>query len=37
MCRIAGKFGGEKSSANWLFKAFAKRKFGKLIDQPIGY
>ena len=35
--RIAGKFGGGKVWRIDLFRAFGKRKFGKLIDQPIDY
>ena len=35
--RIAGKFGVEKVWRIDSFQAFGKRKFGKLIDQPIGY
>ena len=34
---IAGKFGGEKVWQIDSFRAFGKRKFGELIDQPIGY
>ena len=35
--RIAGKFGGEKVWRIASFRAFGERKFGELIDQPIGY
>ena len=35
--RIAGKFGGEKGWRLDSFRAFGERKFGELIDQPIGY
>ena len=35
--RIAGKFGREKVRQIDPFRAFGERKFGKLIDQPIGY
>ena len=34
---IAGKFGGEKVWRIDSFQAFGERKFGELIDQPIGY
>ena len=34
---IAGKFGGGKVSQIYSFRAFGKRKFGKLIDQPKGH
>ena len=34
---IAGKFGGEKVWQIDSFRAFGERKFGELIDQPIGY
>ena len=34
---IAGKFGGEKVWRIDSFRAFGKRKFGELIDQPIDY
>ena len=34
---IAGKSGGEKVWPFDSFRAFGKRKFGELIDQPIGY
>ena len=34
--RIVGKFGGEKFGELTL-RAFGKRKFGELIDQPIDY
>ena len=33
--RRAGKFGGGKVWRIVSFRAFGKRKFGKLIDQPI--
>ena len=33
---IAGKLGGGKFGELTL-RAFGERKFGKLIDQPIGY
>ena len=35
--RIAGKFGGGKVWRIDSFRAFGERKFGKLIDQRIGY
>ena len=35
--RIAGKFGGEKVRRIDSLRAFGERKFGELIDQPIGY
>ena len=35
--RIVGKFGGDKVWQIVSFRAFGKRKFGKLIDQPIDY
>ena len=35
--RIVGKFGGEKVWRIDSFQAFGERKFGELIDQPIGY
>ena len=35
--RIAGKFGGGEVWRNDSFRAFGVRKFGKLMDQPIGY
>ena len=35
--RIARKFGGEKVWRIDSFRAFGERKFGELIDQPIGY
>ena len=35
--RIAGKFGGGKVWRIDSFRAFSKRKLGKLIDQPINY
>ena len=35
--RIAGKFGGDKVWRIDSFRAFGERKFGELIDQPIGY
>ena len=31
------KFGGGKVWQTDSFRAFGKRKFGELIDQPIGY
>ena len=34
---IAEKFGGEKVWRIDCFRAFGERKFGELIDQPIGY
>ena len=34
---IAGKFGGGKVWRNDSFWAFGVRKFGELMDQPIGY
>ena len=34
---IVGKFGREKVWRIDSFQAFDERKFGKLIDQPIGY
>ena len=34
---IARKFGGKKVWQIDSFRAFGKTKFGKLIDQPIGY
>ena len=34
---IAGKFGREKVWQIDSFPAFGERKFGELIDQPIGY
>ena len=35
--RIAGKFGGGKVWRIDSFRAFGERKFGKLIDQAMGY
>ena len=35
--RIAGKFGGKKVWQIDSFRAFDERKFGELIDKPIGY
>ena len=35
--RIAGKFGGGKIWRIDSFRTFGERKFGELIDQPIGY
>ena len=35
--RIVGKFGGGEIWQTDIFQAFGKRKFGKLIDEPIGY
>ena len=34
---IAGKFGRGKVWRIDSFRAFGERKFGELIDQPIGY
>ena len=34
---IAGKFGGGKIWRIDSFQAFVERKFGELIDHPIGY
>ena len=34
---IVGKFGGGKVWRIDSFQAFGERKFGKIIDQPIGY
>ena len=34
---IAQKFGEKKVRRIRSFQAFGERKFGKLIDQPIGY
>ena len=36
-CYIARKFGGDKVWKIDSFWTFGKRKFGELIDQPIGY
>ena len=37
MYRIAGKFGRQKGWRIDSFQAFGERKFGELIDQPLGY